>query len=249
MERAPLSDNTLRLYDAISEIRTKTSRSALVAHVKDNILALCGLSSFVFSVKTRGFNKHENFHSLVGCLPRWCQLYNAKHYYLNDPCIEYAMKNADPIPLQWLRHSNLTPGQVIMLDLATKYGFASGMVVPSHGPDKNRIGILFVGSGESVIREKDIWKYRQALRLVAIDLLSWTTADTKASFIDKFELSAIEIELLRLQIQGVSSSGISSLMSITKPRVDKTFAELLSRLNVSSRREAAHIADSNGVFT
>jgi DNA-binding CsgD family transcriptional regulator len=236
------------LHEAVERIRTLKDEVALKSHITSIVIA-CGLTNFVFAAMTRNDQERSHYRFLIGCRPRWCQIYNAKYFYLNDPFIEHALKSNDPVLGRQISAADLTQGQRQMMDMASKYGFATGLVVPAHGHDAERVGVLYLGSSEPAnTGEPRAWKCRWIMKLVSNELLEWWMRRMKNEFIDKHLLSELDIQLLGHERQGLSSIEISTSTGQSKRNVDETFRKMIEKMGVSTRKEAAVSAYLNAAI-
>lgn len=204
----------------------------------------------VFVSFARNDDSHESYRFVNASPAGWCQEYISNAWYTIDPCILYATTNSEPtliknIPVR-------TQGQRRMLEAAARWGFKSGIVVPSHSPSgRSRMGVLYLGSADpEALDEKALGQLRLVLRSISSELLDWWTRQVRSELLAGGGLSAEEIAILRLTREGLTSREIaSSLGTTTKGAVDQRLYKLTTKFRSPNRKDAADLAYQLGLLS
>lgn len=178
----------------IKECEGESEVAALLAA----IVQAFGLQSYVFiSLCLEEGSRRENHRYLIGCTPKWCQIYNANNWFFIDPFIEYALHHSMPILGSAIQPK--TPGQAELLAAAAENGFRSGVVIPAHSGSDKRAGVLYLGSDKPPQEiETQLLNVRTLLRATAMELVEWWEAQMAIDAIAKFRLDPTDVALLKL---------------------------------------------------
>jgi DNA-binding CsgD family transcriptional regulator len=184
---------------------------------------------------------------LIGCLPSWCQAYNANMWYLNDPYLEYARTNTAPILGRDMKPQ--TRGQREMLEAASENGFRSTYVIPQHGSEKGRMGLLYIGSDEPAeIGEPKLAKERKNFRSLAGELLDWSSACIKNETIARYGFSVDEIKVLEYVKNGFGAGDIARDLGKSVWFVYDVFRGINKKIGVKHISSAVQFAGEHGFW-
>lgn len=225
--------------DSISWIRGYETE-AEVLDASRQIIVHFGLHTFVFGALSRT-GEREHYRYLVGCDPEWCFLYTENKWYAVDPCVDYALKNTSPALASQIPVT--TAGQERLMAAAAEHGFRSGIVVPAHSPLSTRIGVLYLGTneGEEHVRQSYA-RHRNLMRAFALELLEWWDAWLRDTTLDELDLDELDLELLQKAREQATAEAAAHEIGVTLSRVKARYNKLLSKLHVSSKREAVEKA-------
>ncbi len=225
-----------------------TDEFELVPRVKEAINSR-GAEWFVFvSLHPSDQSMNRSTHRfLIGCQPEWCQLYNANRWYLTDPCLDYARSNTLPI-----LGSDLpvhTPGQKKMLEAGAENGFRSAFVVPAHASGKGRIGVLYLGSSdETSVGESKLREGRSFFRLLALELLDWSSSAVREEAIGKCGLTEQDVSLVSYVRSGFKANEIADELKVSPTTVYRQFQNINRKIGVSNIFAAVKFAEENDLF-
>lgn len=222
--------------DALNQIKTYESAGQLVSLVKQ-IIRPYGLESFVFVSMRRDDDTRESYRYLIGCDPVWCQQYRARNWYTNDPFMAHAVSDSTMV-----LGSAITTGsasQREMLEMAARYGFRSGMVVPAHGGANARIGVLYLGSALPPAQiESRLWANRFVMRQLAFELYEWWQAKLHAQSVLTQHLDGTDLKLLRDKREGYTTAQICARHGYSKAMVDTRLRRICEKLDVANMKQA-----------
>lgn len=222
--------------DALNQIKTYESAGQLVGLVKQ-IIQPYGLESFVFVSMRRDDDTRESYRYLIGCDPVWCQHYRARNWYTNDPFMAHAVSDSTMV-----LGSAITTGsasQREMLEMAARYGFRSGMVVPAHGGANARIGVLYLGSALPPAQiESRLWANRFVMRQLAFELYEWWQAKLHAQSVLTQHLDGVDLKLLRDKREGYTTAQICARYGYSKAMVDTRLRRICEKLDVANMKQA-----------
>lgn len=233
------NDAILRIKECESEVDIKAVLRPLIRYF--------GAESFVFVSMRHDDARRESYQYFIGCLPAWCQLYNRRRWYAIDPFVKYALSHSTPILGSAIVAES--PGQAEMLAAAAQNGFRSGMVIPSHGGSRSRVGVLYVGSPlppEDV--EPHLLQHRVMLRAVSLELLEWWQAKLKANDVRHVKLSSYDLNLLALQRDGYTSEESAQELGLTTSQVNNRYRRINARLCVANKAMAVERAVELGLL-
>ena len=234
------------IHHAILQIKDCRGESEVATLLRDIVRGF-GVTSYVF-VSIRSDNSGPaNHRYLIGCTPKWCQMYNAKKWLYIDPFIEYARNNSMPIAGSAIRPN--TAGQTELLAAAAENGFRSGAVIPAHSGNSKRIGVLYLGSQlppEQI--EPTLMQNRSSLRAVAMELFEWSEAQIRAEVIASLNVNDVDVALLKLVHEGFTVEEIAKLLGIAKPIIQTKIRHLNEKFEVRSKKHAAEKAIELGIL-
>jgi hypothetical protein len=166
---------------------------------------------------------------LVGGPAAWAQQYMHNLWYLNDPGIHYARRNAMPV------RGSLLPANRDdhwLAKAAQSHGFKSNVFFPAHLRASNLFGLLHVSSGQSEpVGENEIWEDRERLRNVAMELLDWRVLRNREVASAAYCLEAREVTALKVLACGGTTKHVSAELRISTLIVRKLFRDINRKLN------------------
>lgn len=236
---AEADDALLRIKECGNEVEIEAVLRPLIEYF--------GARSYVFVAMPRDDVRRETYRYLIGCLPAWCQLYNARRWYAIDPFVNYALSNSAPILGTAIKAES--PGQADMLAAAAQHGFRSGIVIPAHGGSRSRVGVLYVGSPlEPQEIEPRLLANRTMLRAVALELLEWWQARLTAEALDDVSLDDQDLALLALQREGYTAEQSAQELGLSTSQVHNRYRRINGKLAVTSKRQAVERALELGLL-
>jgi DNA-binding CsgD family transcriptional regulator len=238
----------LSIDDMILRIKECEGESE-VAALLDAMAQRFGLESYVFiSLCLEEGSRRENHRYLIGCTPKWCQIYNANNWFFIDPFIEYALHHSMPILGSAIQPK--TPGQAELLAAAAENGFRSGVVIPAHSGSGKRSGVLYLGSDKLPPEiEPQLLNVRTQLRATAMELFEWWEARMAIEAIAKFQLDPTDVALLKLEHQGFSTDEVGRILGISKSTINMRFRQLNVKFDVHQKKHAAERASQLGILS
>ena len=139
------------------------------------------------------------------------------------------------------------PSDAESIELARRYGFKSCLVVPTpSGADPERVEVLCLGSERrDAFEDSEAHVMRTLARALAGELHDWVTRQLSHSLRKSARIRPRDIELLRLEWQGLTTKEISLRTGLSTATVDSRFYRLNIRMqcahrNASARRAAAY---------
>lgn len=158
-----------------------------------------------------------------------------------DPLLDYAATGNGP--LYWSRSTWLARRQFGYQEYLASAGLFSGITVPLHGKSE-KIGALTLLSWSDRGHDKDV-EHAAAIigrvamaRAAAIGLISGQESAGNGRVLS---LSVLQREILKWVANGKSNSEIALIVAQSKRSIDYHVVEILRKLGVSSRAQAAAI--------
>lgn len=204
------------------------------------------LEAYVFGAFFRTGGR-EHYRYLVGCTPEWCYLYNENKWYVIDPFVEYALKNASPalaldVPLS-------SAGQGRMMEEAARHGFRSGIIVPAHSHACVRVGVLYLGTNAGPERAREsLFKYRNLMRAFGLELLEWWDSKLRNDSLEDLELDELDLELLAKARENATREEAAHELGVPLSRVKARYERLTRKLEAPNKRSAADKAVDLGLI-
>ena len=234
------------VHDAILRIKDCRGESEVASLLQD-ITRSFGVTSYVFVSIRSDDSGSANHRYLIGCTPKWCQIYTAKKWIYIDPFIQFARSNSTPIPGSAIQPK--TSGQAELLAAAAENGFRSGAVIPAHSGNSKRIGVLYLGSELPPDQiEPKLMQNRSLLRAVAMEIFEWWDARIRAEVIASLNVNDVDVALLKLVHEGFTAEEIAKLLNIAKPVIQTKIRHLNEKFEVHSKKQAAEKAIELGIL-
>jgi len=199
--------------------------------------------SFVFSTFRVDTDGHAtDYRFLVGCNPEWIQIYQHRHWYSNDPYLEYARFNTAPAVGSGIQVTSA--GQRDMRAAARRYGFRSNLVVPAHSRATSFLGALHVASDTEVEDggEARLFKWQALIRAIALILLEVRTAAQRKLTVTKFELDERDLAVLRLVLGTEPAQEVAKNLGLSVASIYSMYSRINEKMGVSRINEAARLA-------
>ena len=227
-------------YAAVERIGTCQTRRELGDRVRELVRGFFGAEHFVFVYMAKQSARRTTYRYLIGCLPAWCQLYNQRLWWTNDPFVEYARHHFEPILGSQVALN--TRGQREMMAAAAKHGFCSGLVIPAHGGG-TRLGMLYLGSPQPRGQiEQRLWAGRHVGLALAFQLMQWELATPAKQPSKRVEWDAVDANLLTLAYKGFTAVQAAAHLGIEEAEVERRYDELTRQLGTTSRKAAGRKA-------
>ncbi|GJJ04462.1 hypothetical protein RugamoR64_50000 [Duganella rhizosphaerae] len=241
---------TTYAYSALEQIHACNSPAELTAFTQRLICDL-GATSYVYSIHITDDHMPEQFSQrhVMSSDDEWCELYNKRRWFMNDPFLEYAKRNSSPVCGSAVLPR--TQGQQDMLQMAGKYGFLSGMLVPTHSSNnvEERLSMLYVGSdAPPEVGEPLLKTFRIFYRALGMELMDWWINHLREKAAEKFKLNEEEIQLLQLSKNGCVVSEIGAKLSMKPSNLYRKFDIIKDKFNVEKIGEAVRAANRCGLL-
>ena len=189
----------------------------------------------------------EDYRYLVGCAPKWCYLYNGNKWYAIDPFIEYALRNTNPVLASDIPLASA--GQQRMMAMAAEHGFRFGVVVPAHSVSTIRIGVLYLGTSETLeVAQGALARHRSLMRAFALELLEWWDVKLRRTSLEELELDELDLKLLGKANEHATAEEAARELGVTVSRVKSRYERLVRKLEAPNKRAAAEKAVALGLI-
>lgn len=222
------------IKDTISHIE-QAETMAQLREAMEPFLADAGFTWFICSLAETFGLKADAVVALSNLPTEVLATFSKVDFYLTDPRLILARKTEEPFI--WSQKVNprfLEPEVQKIYARSTEWGTGDGLTVPVWHEDC-RGSVMYSTDGSSI---PDV-----DLSLMA--LVSYALHERVVQLFDPLSiarhfptLTDIEIDLLRLAAEGLSSEGIGERMGMTKRRVDSAFVPIVSKLGAKSRIHA-----------
>lgn len=163
---------------------------------------------------------------LVGCDPAWLNKYIDHVWYMNDPLLEYAKRNATPVLSSRL---DLYSDSHWLATEAAAHGFRNNLVCPVHAGTNSLLVMLQASNAEPrEVGEGILWRNRRLLRVLASELLDWRLAGLRQQATSQFDLSEQEVKVLRMVHGGGTASNVAAVLDVS---VKTVYGVVYPRIN------------------
>jgi len=150
---------------------------------------------------------------LVGCDPAWLNKYIDHVWYMNDPLLEYAKRNATPVLSSQL---DLYSDSHWLATEAAAHGFRNNLVCPVHAGTNSQLVMLQASNAEpKEVGEGILWRNWCLLRALAGELLDWHLAGLRQQATSQFDLSEQEVKVLRMVHGGGTASNVAAVLDVS----------------------------------
>src|SRR5579864_5136260 len=227
--------NVLTAINALSECAHDIE---LHPRLKD-IFSNLQITSFIFSTFQLDPNGHATgYRFLVGCNPEWVQIYQQRHWYSNDPYLQYARFNASPALGSTIQIASA--GQREMHATARQYGFRSNLVVPAHSRITSLLGVLHVANDIEVGDggEVRLLEYQALLPAIAMTLLDVRMTAQRKSMVARFELDERDLTVLRLVRAAEPAQEVAKSLGLSVASIYSLYSRINEKMGVSRINEA-----------
>lgn len=207
-----------------------------------------GLDAAAFVSFVRDDPSHESFRFLLACDPVWCQEYERRAWYTDDPWLQYSLHHTEPA-----RAQDIAPGsaqQRAVVELAAQYGFNSALVVPAPSSGVlTRTGVLCLGSSTpDFFGDSGYMQLKILARSLAMELHEWWIARIKLELVESAQLTDDDVVLLMHERLGHSTKAMATTLDLTPNAINSRFQRINARLGVPNRKSAAQLAAEYGVI-
>jgi DNA-binding CsgD family transcriptional regulator len=233
--------------DQIGEIEHCRHEAELL-QIAQTVTRALGAEQYIFSwlvldAKSSDVIEHRY---LAGCDPAWLNKYIDHVWYMNDPSLEYAKRNATPVLLSRLDLYN----DVHWLTEAAAHGFRNNLVCPVHAGTNSVLVMLQASNAEPTeAGEGILWRNRRELRALACELLDWCLAGLQQQATSQFGLSEEELKVLRLVHGGGTASNVSDALQVSAKTVySVVYPRINNKMGTPNINKAAAMAVSCGLI-
>jgi DNA-binding CsgD family transcriptional regulator len=233
--------------DVILHVAQAPDRAAAVELLHEGAGAL-GAEQAVFASFVSDDDSRESFRFLLACDPEWCFRYQEQGWFANDPWLQYARSNPEPIAAS--RIPLRTQRQRDFERLAAEFGCASFYIVPAPSSSRvSRLGVLGLGSSTAGFFESPAVNAVKVLaRGLAMELNEWCANEVRQEIVAQCRISPDEIELLRLEWAGLGTKAICRELGLSPTSVNSRFQRLINKMSTPNRRAAARLAAEYGLL-
>ena len=210
--------------------------------------AAIGATASIYTVAIPDNATEPSSFSLFACHPGFAQQQCRLGPLLHHPWFRFARTRSAPATDQQVQLGSSSDTEAI--ELARRYGFTSCLIVPtSSNVNPDRVEMLCLGSTRGDAFEGDDARLVRTLaRALAAELHDWLTHHLRQSLQHRARLHDADIELLRLEWQGLSTKEISLKTGMSAAMVDSRFQRLNVRLQCASRKASARRAAAYGLL-
>jgi hypothetical protein len=246
-ERAAEADYAAQVCMVVAHIATAPDTSAVLGLMQRAVHCL-GADAGVFTSFVRDDATNSSYRSLLACDPLWGTEYARNHWFLDDPWLHHATCSASSIRASELTPA--TPAQRAVCDAATRFGFASAVIVPApSSAGHSRVGALCLGSATPGYFEADGYLlFRFLAQGLAMELHHWWYRHIRDELMARVKITDDDLTLLRHEQQGHSSKTIATALNTLPRTIDCRFQRLTSRLGMANRRTAVRFAELYGLI-
>jgi DNA-binding CsgD family transcriptional regulator len=200
-----------------------------------------------FTTVIRDREAVETYRTLSGCDPRWALKYEEQAGYLSDPWLAHARLSADSKAFEDL--PGATPTERAVVELAKRFGFSFGYVIPVHSPPGlTRLGVMYVATREG----RDLTCPFSTTAFMATGLATrlqrWQVATLRDELTVKARIGPADLRLLRLGRSNQNSKAAARILGTTALSIDSRWQRLNAKLGVSSRSDATQLAAEYGLI-
>lgn len=250
LENAVQSEAFAGLNRIVAKIPTVHGDAEAIDLLQEAVEAL-GCTAAVFASFIRDDATMRSCRYLFSRGPGLRQLYGTVTSTADDPWLHYAGQHFEPRRSRELDVPVDARAQRSFLAQAAEIGFRDAIIFPSHsvnGP--SRVGMLCLGSDQA-----EYFTRPDALALLSVPasamsfhLHVWWHARLRSDLINRVRLTPLELDLARMQMQGLTTKHMARLLGTPINTIDSRFARLCRRLGVGSRRAAVELLHSYGVI-
>ena len=244
-QRPGLAGNFL---DQLGEIEHCRNEAELLP-IAQAVTRALGAEQYIFSwlvldEKSSDVIEHRY---LVGCDPAWLNKYIDHVWYMNDPLLEYAKRNATPLLSSRL---DLYNDAHWLATEAAAHGFRNNLVCPVHSGTGSVFVMLQASNAERTeAGEGVLWRNRRPLRLLACELLDWRLAGLRQQATSQFGLSEQELKVLRMVHDGGTAANVAEALGVSVKTVyGVVYPRINNKMDTPNINKAAAMAVSSGLI-
>ena len=207
-----------------------------------------GATASIYTLTIPENRSEPSSFSLFACHPALAQRQYRLGPFSNHPWFRCARERSAPATDQQVRPTCASDDEAI--DLARQYGFKSCLIVPtSSGVDPARIEMLCLGStNDGAFEGEDARRVRTLARALAAELHDWVSRHLSEALRESARLQEPDIELLRLEWQGLGTKEISKRTGMSPDSVNSRFQRLNARMACANRKASARRAAAYGLL-
>ncbi|MBL0726134.1 sigma-70 region 4 domain-containing protein [Piscinibacter sp. HJYY11] len=240
-------NDSARALDAITRIASAIDAPELLEclHVATDALGASG-SLYTASIPE---NERETLNlSLYACDPTFAQQQRQLGPLVDHPWFRFARSHS--MPGTHLEVELTHDSDAAAVALAARYGFRACLIVPvSQSAAANRVEMLCLGSDNSTLFEDpQTARIRTLARALAGELHDWLSRYLSARLREAARLQPSDIELLRMEYEGLGTKEIAQRTGMTSASVDSRFQRINVRMECASRKASARRAAAYGLL-
>lgn len=207
-----------------------------------------GATASIYTVAIPEDGPEPSSFSLFACHPGFAQEQCRLGPLLNHPWFRFARTRSAPATDQQIQPRQSSDTEAI--ELARRYGFTSCLIVPTASIfDPGRVEMLCLGSTRADAFEGEGARMVRTLaRALAAELHDCVMRHLSESLREGARLHETDIELLRLEWQGLSTKEISLKTGMSTATVDSRFQRVNNRLQCANRKASARRAAAYGLL-
>ncbi|MGM9484937.1 helix-turn-helix transcriptional regulator [Roseateles sp. NT4] len=249
----PNQERSLAIDYAAQALRTIVGLS-LAANPPDLLHRLVaatsaiGASASVYTAEIPEDGIEPSCFCLFACDPRFAQQQSVRDSPLSHPWFRFA--KAHSIPGTDKDVLLRDPADIEAIQLARQHGFRSTLIIPTAaGAKVDRIEMLCLGSyRDDAFAGEQAQFIRCLARALAAELHDWLIRHLAHQLREAARLQPTDVDLLKMEWQGLGTKEISLRTGMTPASVDSRFQRINIRLNCPSRSTAAKRAAAYGVL-
>jgi DNA-binding CsgD family transcriptional regulator len=240
-------DDGMRALELLPRIGDADATETAVTLFREAVICL-GADAGVFMSHLRDDATRASLRSLWACDPVWAAEYANHSFFENDPWLQYATHESEPILASALNPSSAE--HELFQATAAAHGFASAVIAPApSGFGTSRVGVLCLGSQQAGHFEGGAYATVRVLaRALAMELHRWLQQSSRKDLLLRSHITDAEIELLRHEAAGHSSKVIGAALNVEATTIDCRFQRLNAKLDAPDRRTALRIARLYGLL-
>ena len=240
-------DDGMRALELLPRIGDADATETAVTLFREAVICL-GADAGVFMSHLRDDATRASLRSLWACDPVWAAEYANRSFFENDPWLQYATHESEPIVVSALNPASAE--HEMFQAAAAAYGFASALIAPApSGVGTSRVGVLCLGSQQAGYFEGGAYATVRVLaRALAMELHRWLQQSSRKDLLLRSHITDAEIELLRHEAAGQSSKVIGAALNVEATTIDCRFQRLNAKLDAPDRRTALRIARLYGLL-
>lgn len=207
-----------------------------------------GATSAYFATFERDESSSGPFSLLLACDPLWGLEYERERCLAIDPWLAYCRVSSEPV--RATRIGCRDEAAADMVRRAATFGFRSAIVAPAPAAGSgDLLGMLVLGHTETGHFERaSPGLVKVAARGLAMEVREKVAELARLRLLAGATLSALELALLRLSGQGLSSKAIGRATGLSASAVDMRFHRLNGKLNCADRRCSTRLAALGGLI-
>jgi DNA-binding NarL/FixJ family response regulator len=207
-----------------------------------------GATASIYTLTIPESGTEPSSFSLFACHPALAQRQYRLGPLSNHPWFRCARERSAPATEHQVRLTSASDAEAI--DLARQYGFRSCLIVPTTSTaEPERLEMLCLGStDERAFEGEEASIVRTLARALAAELHDWVNRHLRESLQETAGLRTPDIELLKLELQGLGSKEIALKTGMTPTSVDSRFQRINARLACANRKASARRAAAYGLL-